>query len=430
MRTNMLFDLGVIEKTIDQKRIQNRIMEFSDIGKVPGQGITRPGLSEKEIEAKQKAIFIMKSLGLQIRIDPFGNVMGRREGKDPNAPPIMTGSHLDTVRNGGGFDGAAGVIGALEVIHALNELEISTYHPIEVIILTAEEPNRFGISAFGSKGLSLKWNFEELSQLKDEKGISLPIALKSIGIDWESMQRFTQPPRLHAFIEMHVELGERLYKKGVSIGVVLGVTGIYRQRIIVQGRANHSGTTPMPLRKDALMTASEIVLAAEQCVKTQEDEDATATVGRIQVNPNQVNIIPGEVVLTVEFRSALPEILKDIKTRFEKALFHIEQKRKIKILSEEILVQPPMRFSEEVIRSIRKSTQNLGFPSLELFSMAGHDANHLASIANAGMIFIPSKGGFSHCPEEWTDSKDIAKGCMVLLYTILEIDREESEGKR
>jgi N-carbamoyl-L-amino-acid hydrolase len=186
----------------------------------------------------------------------------------------------------------------------------------------------------------------------------------------------------------------------------------------------------MPLRKDALMTASEIVLAAEQCVKTQEDEDATATVGRIQVNPNQVNIIPSEVVLTVEFRSALPEILKEIKTRFEKALFHIEQKRKIKILSEEILVQPPMRFSEEVIRSIRKSTQNLGFPSLELFSMAGHDANHLASIANAGMIFIPSKGGFSHCPEEWTDSKDIAKGCMVLLYTILEIDREESEGKR
>ena len=430
MRTNMLFDLRAIEETIDQKRIQDRIMEFSDIGKVPDKGITRPGLSEKEMEVKQKAISIMKFLGLQIRIDPFGNVIGRREGKDPNAPPIMTGSHLDTVRNGGSFDGAVGVIGALEVIHALNELEISTYHPIEVIVLTSEEPNRFGISAFGSKGLSLKWNFEELSQLKDENGISLPIALKSIGLDWETMKRFTQPPQLHAFIEMHVELGERLYKKGVSIGVVLGVTGIYRQRIIVQGRANHSGTTPMPFRKDALMTASEIVLASEQCVQTKEDEYATATVGRIQVYPNQVNIIPGEVILTVEFRSALPEILKEIKTRFGKALSDIEQKRKIRILSEEILVQPPMRFSEEVIRYIRKSTQNWGFPSLELFSMAGHDANHLASITNAGMIFIPSKGGFSHCPEEWTDSKDIANGCRVLLYTILDIDREESEGKR
>ena len=430
MRTNMLFDLRGFEKTIDQRRIQNRIIEFSDIGKVPDQGITRPGLSEKEIEVKQKAISIMKSLGLQIRIDPFGNVIGRREGKDPNAPPIMTGSHLDTVRNGGSFDGAAGVIGALEVIHTLNELEISTYHPIEIIILTAEEPNRFSFSAFGSRGLSLKWNFEELSQLKDEKGIPLPIALQSIGIDWESMQRFTQSPHLHTFIEMHVEQGERLYKKGISIGVVLGVTGIYRQQVFVQGEANHSGTTPMPLRKDALMAASEIILAAEQCVQTQEDEDATATVGRIQVTPNQVNIIPGEVVLTVEFRSTLPEILKEIKARFKQALSHIGQKRKLKIVSEEVLVQPPMRFSEEVIRSIRKSSQTLGFPSLDLFSMAGHDANHLASITNAGMIFIPSKGGFSHCPEEWTDSKDIVKGCMVLLYTILDIDGEEIGGKR
>jgi len=421
----MPLDPKLIKETIDPGRIKQWIEEFSEIGKDPAGGITRPGLSEKEMAAKQKAISIMKALGLQVRIDPFGNVIGSRRGKHQNAPPIMTGSHLDTVQNGGSFDGAVGVIGALEVIHVLNTLEISTYHPIEIIIFTAEEPNRFGFSAFGSKGLSLKWNFEELSQLKDEKGTSLPIALKLIGIDWKSIQRVIQPPPLHAFIEMHVEQGERLYKKGSSIGVVLGITGIYREQITVRGEANHSGTTPMARRKDALMTACEIILAAERSVQTDEDEGATATVGRILVTPNQVNIIPGEVVATVEFRSTLPKTLEKMKIRFKEALSEIHRSRKVEIMADEVLAQPPKRFSEKVICSIEEGAHTLGFPALDLFSMAGHDASHLAFITDAGMIFIPSKGGLSHCPQEWTDHEDIAKGAAVLLYSILNIDGEE-----
>jgi len=180
----------------------------------------------------------------------------------------------------------------------------------------------------------------------------------------------------------------------------------------------------MTLRKDALATASEIILTAERCAQTEGDEDATATVGRIQVRPNQVNIIPGEVLLTVEFRSFLPERLCKMKERFAENLSEIRERRETEILVEEILDQPPLTFSEKVIHSILKGIDALAFPSLNLFSMAGHDANHLASITDAGMIFVPSKEGFSHCPQEWTDAEDVAKGCMVLLHSILYIDGE------
>lgn len=424
MKRNMVLDINILEKIIDSKRIEHRIGEFNKISKTSGKGITRPGLSEKEVEAKKKAIEIMEKLGLQIRVDPFGNVIARREGKNPEAPPITTGSHLDTVQNGGGYDGTAGVIGALEVIHALNELNISTIHPVEIIIFTAEEPNRFGFSAFGSKGLSLKWNFDELSQLTDQDGVPLPVALQSIGIDWEEIKKYNHPPKLHAFIEMHVEQGLRLYQRGIPIGVVLGVTGIYRQQVLVIGETNHSGTTPMPIRKDALFTASEIILASEEAVKNQKDEEATATVGHLQVFPNQVNIIPGEVILIVEFRSTSSEILELIKSHFKQSLLKIEQKRKTKISIQDLLIQQPMKFSEEVIRSLHKSSQSLGLTYMDLFSMAGHDASHMASITRSGMIFVPSQGGYSHCPDEWTDPKDIAKGSMVLLGAILNMDAE------
>jgi N-carbamoyl-L-amino-acid hydrolase len=420
----MNLDVTDLEKIFDPKRIEERITEFSVIGKDPNEGITRPGLSQREVKAKEKAITMMEPLGLKIRIDPFGNVIGRREGKNPEASPIMTGSHLDTVQNGGAFDGTVGVVGALEIIHALNELNISTYHPIEIIIFTAEEPNRFGFSAFGSKGLSLKWNYDELFLLKDERGTPLPSVLQSIGIDCEAIKAYTHPPTLHAFIELHVEQGQRLYIKQIPIGIVLGITGIYREQVLVQGKANHSGTTPMSIRKDALMAASEIILSAERIVKTQIDEEATATVGHVQVSPNQLNTIPGEVLLIVEFRSPFLEVLNKIKDQFQQTVYDVEQKRKLKIYSKEILFQPPMNFSEEVISSIRKASKTLGFPFLDLFSMAGHDASHLASITRTGMIFVPSKDGFSHCPQEWTDSKDIVKGCMVLLGAILNMDGE------
>jgi N-carbamoyl-L-amino-acid hydrolase len=420
----MFSDVSQLKGAIDLRRIKHWIEEFSEIGKDPIRGMTRPGLSEEETVAKTKAISLMKEIGLHVSVDPFGNIIGRRDGSDPRALPIMTGSHLDTVQNGGRFDGTVGVVAALEVIHALDTLKVITRHPIEVIVFTSEEPNRFGISAFGSKGLSGKWNFGELSKLRDEKGTPFPAALRSVGIDWESLPKTHQPSRLHAFIELHVEQGQRLYQKGIPIGVVLGVTGIYRQQVTVRGQSNHSGTTSMPLRKDALTTASEIILVAEKCARTEGDEDATATVGRIQVRPNQVNIVPDEVLLTVEFRSFLPEMLSKMKNRFTENLSEIREKRKTEILAEEILNQPPLRFSEKVIRSVQRGTDALGFPSMNLFSMAGHDANHLASITDAGMIFVPSKEGFSHCPREWTDAEDVAKGCMVLLHSILYLDGE------
>jgi len=420
----MPVDPNLLKKAIDPARIEDWIEGFSAVGKDPEGGITRRGLSEEEMAAKQKAISLMKHLGLRVRTDLFGNVIGRRNGRDSLASPIMTGSHLDTVQNGGGFDGAVGVVGALEAIHALNTLDVSTRHPIEVIVFTSEEPNRFGISAFGSKGLSGKLILKELADSKDEGGTPLPSALKLSGIDWESLQGDYQPPRLHAFIEIHVEQGEKLYHMGMPIGVVLGVTGINRRLVIVHGEANHSGTTTMTSRKDALMAASEIMLMAEQCAILGGDESATATVGRIQVKPNQVNIIPGEVILNVEFRSYRPEVLENIEARLDKALEEIRQTRGIEITSRPTLLQPPIRFSEKVIQSIRQAVHDLNFPAAELFSMAGHDANHLASVTDAGMIFVPSRGGFSHCKEEWTDPEDIAKGSMVLVASILRIDGE------
>lgn len=417
-------DPKFLKEAIDPARIQQRIEEFSAIGKDPQGGITRRGLSKQETAAKEKAVSMMEDLGLHVQVDLFGNIIGRKNGRDPLAPPIMTGSHLDTVQNGGRFDGAAGVLGALEAIYGLNALEITTYHPVEIIVFTSEEPNRFGFSAFGSKGLAGRLDFSELRQLRDEKGTSLSSALRALGMDWESLQRGYEPPKLHAFIELHVEQGERLYKKGIPIGVVLGVTGINRLQVTIHGEANHSGTTAMTSRKDALMAASEIILIAEQCALSEKDNHATATVGRIQVKPNQVNIIPAEVTLNIEFRSFLPEVLRKIEGRLGKAIEEIQQRRRVDITSQTILLQPPIRFSERVIQSIRQAADDFGFSAVELFSMAGHDANHLATITDAGMIFIPSREGLSHCKEEWTDPGDIAKGSMVLLDSILRIDGE------
>ncbi len=417
-------DLRSLSQAFKSERVKEWIEEFSSIGKDPEGGITRPGLSKEEKMAKEKAISIMKDLGLEIRVDQFGNVIGRRAGNNPHSPPIMTGSHLDTVRNGGGFDGTAGVVAALEAIRVLNVCEILTLHPIEVIVFTSEEPNRFGISAFGSKGFSGKLDFGQLSQLKDETGILLSSALISIGINWDSLQKDYKPPDLRAFIELHVEQGERLYKRKIPIGVVLGVAGIDRHRVSIYGKANHSGTTPMSSRKDALMATAEAILAAEQSALSEGDENATATVGSIQVKPNQVNIIPGEVTFSIEFRSFFPEVLNKMEKRLKESLEKIQKRRGLEIFSQTALFQPPIKFSEKVIKLIRQSAADLHLPSLELVSMAGHDANHMASITHAGMIFIPSRGGMSHCKEEWSDPRDIVAGSMVLCNTILKIDGE------
>jgi N-carbamoyl-L-amino-acid hydrolase len=334
----------------------------------------------------------------------------------------MTGSHLDSVRNGGKFDGPAGVLGAVEAVRALNELEIRTKHPLELVITCSEEPNAFGISTFGSRGMVAKLAREDLQQLKDEDGRSFKEALAFVGGNLDEIDRAVRKPGdIAAFVEIHIEQMPNLYEKDIDIGIVDGITGICRKNIKIRGEAGHCGTTPMDKRKDALCAASEIVLALERAAKEQNGK-ALATVGHVRVFPNAINITPSVVDMIAEIRSFYPEYSKALVDHFNVAIEKTIKQRGVGIQTEVNYDTKPIYFSDHVKDALRKSCQFFGLTHMDLYSMAGHDAAHMAEVSKAGMIFIPCRDGISHRPDEWTEPSNIIKGAQVLLGALLLLD--------
>jgi len=401
---------------IDAGRITSRLEALGEIGKTAEGGVSRPAFSEPDIRGRAYVIGLMKESGLEVRIDPVGNIIGRRTGKDKEAQPVVLASHIDTVPNGGKYDGALGVIAALECVQALGESGTQTHHPVEVIVFTDEEGG-----LIGSRGLVGELDDKTLD-LVSQSGKTVREGIAALGGNPDLIRDAARVRGdIAAYLEIHIEQGNVLESRGISIGVVEGIVGIARWDVSVEGSANHAGTTPMNERRDALLAAARLILEVNRTV-TAEPGRQVATVGRIQAEPGAVNVIPGKVVMSLELRDLSMDKVRSLFSQIQEEGRRIEKETNTKI-SFTALEETSLALTDPRLRNlIRESAAELGLSSLDMPSGAGHDAQSIARIAPIGMIFIPSVGGISHSPNEFSRPEDIANGARLLLRTLLKVD--------
>ena len=409
------------------ERITRDIMRLAEFISPHEPGYTRISFSEEERRAREYIARLMEEEAkLAVSIDAAGNLIGRRGG-ERQRPSIVLGSHLDTVRGGGRFDGIAGVVAGLEVARIFEENNINSFHPLEVVAFLAEEPSPFGISTVGSRGMVGKLSGELLGNLKDSDGRTLGMAVEEMGGRPENIHEAKRSPDdILAYLELHIEQGPLLFSQGIPIGVVTGICGIYRGDIEVIGNSDHSGTTPMNIRKDALAAASEVILALEKIC--QQLDGVVGTIGKIEVFPNSTNVVPGSVTLVMDLRSLVDSWAAEAVSLFKKALEEIQEERGVILNFEEGIGSDPVIFNAEMVEGIGRVCQDYNILYQEMPSGAGHDAGHMAALAPTGMIFIPSKEGRSHCPEEWSEFEHVSLGAEVLAGTVALIDREEERN--
>lgn len=384
-------------------------------------GWTRRPFTTWYFEAREWLMKQMRSLNMEVSIDAASNVVGSLKGKNPSLPPIMIGSHLDTVSGGGRFDGIIGVLGGLEVVRLLQEQGIELQHTLEIVDFTAEEPSEFGISTIGSRGMVGNLTNEMLAR-RDPSGCTLAEAIKKAGGNPEEIDKKARKKGdVALYLEMHIEQGPVLEETKNKLGIVTGIVGIHRYRITVEGKPNHAGTTPMNMRQDALTSSAELILMLEELCKKQYEEPVVGTVGKLSVEPNAANVIPGKVIFEFEVRSIETKLIEEIISKFISFSHIVSNRKNVNITFDCLSKSEPIRVEPFIQKVIEQSCQDVGL-SIKLPSGAGHDANQLAKIAPIGMIFVPSRDGRSHCPEEWTDFQDIALGVQALLRSVITFD--------
>jgi N-carbamoyl-L-amino-acid hydrolase len=406
---------------ISAQCLQTDLEKLSEIGRDPSTGgITRLGYSENELAAREYVTTLMKQVGLSVRTDAAGNLFGSRAGSD-KLPTLLFGSHVDTVLNGGRFDGALGTIAAIEVIRALNEDKFQTRHPLEVVVWTNEEGNHFGISTMGS-AIAAGVLGPEILKRKDDQGATVADWLKRYGQDPAHLTDASiAKGSIAAYLELHIEQGPNLERAKIPIGVVQGIVALKRWRCVVTGFANHAGTTPMDSRRDALAAASRETLAVRQAVLAESGHQV-GTVGYIKVEPGAVNVIPGRAEFPVELRDLDAAKIDRMWNRVQTNFQEIDKEENVSTQCSEFDDIAPARTDPAMQAAIRGAAQSLGLATLDLPSGAVHDAQLMARIAPFGMIFIPSHNGISHAPQEHSTWPDVANGAEVLYRSILEAD--------
>lgn len=409
---------------VNLERIQKDLEKLASFGGVEGGGVSRLAFTQEDKGARDYLQKALEGEGLQVMVDAFGNMRARRAG-NKDLSPVMMGSHLDTVPQGGRFDGTVGVVVALEVIRVLNELGLKTARPVEVINFAVEESSRFGVGTLGSKVMCGHIPVEKLKTWKDQQGISLYEALQEFGLTPAALPAArVKPGEIYAFIETHIEQGRVLEAEKLPIGIVSSIAAPTRLKVFVRGRADHSGATPMNLREDALAAAAEIILGVERIASREAGEHTVGTVGYARVSPGAMNVIPGLVELGIDIRDINKES-KDLAVKKVLALLeNVAQKRRVRIEYEILANENPVALSPKIISALERSTQALGYPYKVMPSGAGHDAMYMAELTQVGMIFIPSKDGISHNPAEFSSWEDISRGAEVLLETVLKLANE------
>ena len=401
------------------KRMEERIQALSQFGKNPEGGVSRVAFSDADLEGRKYIISLMKNAKLNVRIDSAGNILGRRAGKNDSLPPILFGSHIDSVPGGGNYDGDVGTIGAIECIEVLNEKNMVTQHPLEVVVFSDEEGGLVGSRAMAGELSS------EALDLSTHSGKTIRDGIRFIGGNPDQLpEAVRKKGSIKAFLELHIEQGGILDTEKINIGVVEGIVGINWWDVTIEGFANHAGTTPMNQRKDALLAAANLITAVNRVAKSVEGRHV-ATVGKIKAEPGAPNVIPGKVVMSLEIRDLASEKIQMIFEKIKQEAVKIEKESGTKIQFTALDTTAIPALSDERIRAvIAQSAKDLGFTSKVMPSGAGHDAQDVARIAPMGMIFVPSVGGISHSPKEFTTPQDMANGAAVLLQTILKIDQD------
>ena len=399
------------------ERMEQRILTLSGFGANPQGGVSRVAFSKADIEGREYIRDLMEEAGLEVRLDTAGNIIGKREGSDPDLPVIMFGSHIDSVPGGGNYDGDVGVIAAIEVAQLLHENGVQTRHPLEVVSFTDEEGG-----LIGSRAMTTGLGPSALSVVS-HSGITIAEGIRVVGGNPDQLElALRSPDEFTAFIELHIEQGAFLHEEGIEIGVVEGIVGIRWWDVVIEGIANHAGTTPMNRRQDAMLSAARLTLAINRVATTLEGRQV-ATVGRIRAEPDAPNVIPGRVVMSLEIRDLDAGKIQQVFDAIRLEAESIAQARQTPIRFEELdVASPPAPTDLRMRKIIAQSAEDLGLSFRLMPSGAGHDAQDMTHVAPTGMIFVPSVGGISHSPKEFTSSEDMANGAGVLLRTVLAID--------
>ena len=403
---------------VDADRIEARIQKLARIGANPEGGVSRVAFGEADLEGREYIVSLMREAGLEVRVDEGGNILGRRAGREADLPVILFGSHIDSVPKGGNYDGDVGVITAIECAQVLNEADVVTRHPLEVVVFADEEGGLVGSRAMIGD-LS-----EEALEVVGHSGKTIRQGISDIGGDPDRLDRARRNPGdIKVYLELHIEQGAVLDSDGIQIGIVEGIVGIKWWEVTLEGFANHAGTTPMDRRQDSLLAAARLIMAVNRVV-TSTPGRQVGTVGKIAAEPGAPNVIPGRVVMSLEIRDLSMEKIETLYEGIRTEAKVIAEESGVSISFAPIDVTAVAAPTDERIRDlIEKSAKDLGLTSLRMPSGAGHDAQDLARIAPIGMIFVPSVGGISHSPDEYTRPEDMANGANVLLQTILRLDR-------
>lgn len=407
---------------IDSNRLKDSLTEISAFGKNPERGISRLGFSEADANARAWVLSRMRDAGLEVWVDAAANIHGRRTGKEPDLPVILFGSHIDSVPEGGIFDGTLGSLGALEVLTTLRAENRQTRHPLEMVIWADEEGVHFGQGLFGSRAATAGPKPGELDLTGDD-GLSLAEWLERYGQNPREIDRAAiDPKNVAAYFELHIEQGPHLYRAEIPIGIVEGIVGIYRYEATIDGFANHAGTTPMRERRDAMISAAKLTQAVRAEVMAKPGRQV-GNVGTLHVFPGAPNVVPGKVKLPIELRDVNELVVTDMLERIRDRATAIGETDGTRITIELFASEKPAPTDTGLQDHIERIADGLGLDTQRLPSGAGHDAQNIArhGIPTA-MIFVRSQDGVSHNPDEWTEWDDCARGVEVLYRAVVELD--------
>ena len=403
------------------ERLNRNLAALAAHGRTPA-GTNRVAYTEADLAGREHVMGLMREAGLAVRLDTGGNILGRREGTAGDLPAFLIGSHIDSVTDGGNYDGDVGSLGAIEVAHTLADRRLATRHPLEVVIFQNEEGG-----TIGSKMMAAGLTEAELDRTA-RSGKTIREGTRFLGGDPARLAEARRKPGdLLCYLELHIEQGGILDEAGIRIGVVEGIVGIRWYEVDIRGFANHAGTTPMDRRKDAMLAAAKLTVAVNQIVRSVPGRQV-GTVGRLVPVPGTVNVIPGQVTMTIDLRDLSVETLALMSRRFEAAAQEIAAETGTSIAFRELSTNEPAFTDPRLRRIIAGSAERLGLSTREMPSGAGHDAQEIARIAPMGMIFVPSVRGISHSPEELSRPQDIANGADVLLHSVLAVDRRGLAG--
>ena len=413
----LVFAADADETRIDGNRLNETMQHMHTFGENEAGGSDRVAYSEHNLAALDYLASLMEESGLVAHVDVAGNLVGRREGKIDGLAPIVAGSHIDTVPNGGHYDGIVGVMSAIEVARSLRDAGLELDHPLEVIVWSNEEGGKNGSRSFAGAVADREMELPSLGEKTIGDGIQF------LGGNPQNLSANTKKPGdIAGYVELHVEQGAILDREGIAIGVVEGIVGIKRWYITVEGFANHAGTTPMDQRQDALYSAA-LIIAEVRKIITGEPGRQVGTVGRLDVNPGAPNVIPGEVMFSLEIRDLDMDKVTRLFAKISASATAIAEANGTQISFDQYYESPATPTDKGIMGLVRESADALGLSNVQMPSGAGHDAQSMKGIAPLGMIFVPSKDGISHAPGEFTSPQQITNGANVLLQTVVGMDR-------